>query len=83
MTQRRETRSTTTPAKGENSEGKASAKNTSPAAELLCVRSFIQTPSAMKIAQSPNTDTDQPNRKIRAFWMRSSCLISSAARGRE
>jgi hypothetical protein len=63
-------RSTTIPANGARSDGAPSAKKTSPAAELLWVKSFIQTPRAMKIAQSPKTETDQPNRKILALRMR-------------
>src|SRR5437867_8256358 len=72
---RRGSRSTTSPQKGDRSEGALRAKKTSPAAELLPVRSFVQTPSTMNIAQSPKTERVHPATKTRAFRMRSSRRI--------
>jgi hypothetical protein len=46
-----------------------------PAAELLPVRSFAQTPRTMNIAQSPNCESVQPKRKIRASRIRSTRRI--------
>jgi len=49
---------------------------------LLPVKSFVQTPSTMNIAQSPKTDAVQPATNTRTLRMRNSCRIKRAAEAR-
>jgi hypothetical protein len=55
-------------------------KTINPAAALLPVSDFAQTIRAITIAQSPNCETVQPKRKIRASRIARTARINSASR---